>query len=43
MNAAGGIRDARNKVWKLAYRQIKALKLTDRIVADQSEETSHER
>ena len=42
VKAAGGIWDARNKVWKLAYRAIKALKLIDRIVADQSEDTSNE-
>ncbi len=32
VKAAGGKWDARQKVWKLAYEHIVALKLTDRIV-----------
>jgi hypothetical protein len=34
IKAAGGVWDAQRKVWKLAYKQVVALGLTDRIVAD---------
>ncbi len=34
VKAAGGKWDVRNKVWKVTYREIVALKLTDRIVTE---------
>ncbi len=34
VKAAGGKWDARQKVWKLAYKQVMALRLMDRVVSD---------
>ena len=34
IKAAGGVWDARQKVWRLAYKQVVALRLMDRVVSD---------
>ena len=38
IRAAGGVWDKRQKVWKLAYKQVMALRLMDRVVPDGNDE-----
>jgi len=38
IRAAGGVWDKRQKVWKLTYKQVMALRLMDRVVPDGNDE-----